>query len=165
MYTRKYIHQTHLNASPERVYRWHDEPSALQRLTPEEDAIDVVKAAKLGDGNQAHLRIPLLGCCLYVDWTAELENVQQGREFSDRQIKGPFKIWKHRHLFLNNDSHGCLMRDEIEFMLPGGRLIHSALSPFVVSKLRKVFGYRHQILIKEFGEVHPELFNEPSQSH
>ena len=57
------------------------------------------------------------------------------------------------------------MRDEIEFMMPGGRLIHSALSPFVVSKLRKVFGYRHQILIKEFGEVHPELFNEPSQSH
>ena len=91
--------------------------------------------------------------------------MQQGREFSDRQIKGPFKVWKHRHLFLNSDSEGCLMRDEIEFMMPGGKLIHSALSPFVVSKLRKVFGYRHQILIKEFGEVHPELFNETPQSH
>ena len=100
MYTRKYIHQTHLNASPERVYRWHDEPSALQRLTPVEDAIDVVKAAKLGDGNQAHLRIPLLGCCLYVDWTAELENVQQGCEFSDRQIKGPFKMWRLLAFFI-----------------------------------------------------------------
>ena len=60
MYTTKYIHQSHLNASPERVYRWHDEPSALQRLTPEEDAIDVVKAAKLGDGNQATLEFHYL---------------------------------------------------------------------------------------------------------
>ena len=125
----------------------------------------MVKAAKLGDGNQAHLRIPLLGSCLYVDWTAELENVQQGCEFSDRQIKGPFKMWKHRHLFLDNESQGCLMRDEIEFMMPGGKLIHSAFSPLVVAKLRRVFTYRHQILINEFGEVHPELFNGPSQSH
>ena len=165
MYTTKYIHQTHLNAPPEKVYRWHDQPLALQRLTPEEDSIDVVRAAKLGDGNQAHLRIPLLGCCLYVDWTAELENVKPGREFSDRQIDGPFKIWKHRHLFLNGDSRGCLMRDEIEFMMPGGKLMHSVFSPFVVNKLRQVFTYRHQILVNEFGEVHPELFNESSTSH
>ena len=52
MSTTKYIHQTHLNASPERVYRWHEEPSALQRLTPEDDAIDVVKAAELVDGKR-----------------------------------------------------------------------------------------------------------------
>ena len=165
MCTTKYIHQTHLNAPPDKVYRWHEEPSALQRLTPEDDAVDVIKAAKLGDGNQAHLRIPLLGCCFYVNWTAELENVQPGREFSDRQIDGPFKMWKHKHLFLADDSRGCLMRDEIEFVMPGGKLIHSAFSPLVVNKLRQVFGYRHQILINEFGEVHPELFDESSQSN
>ena len=58
MYTTKYIHQTHLDASPERVYRWHDEPSALQRLTPEEDAIDVVKAAK--PVSYTHLTLPTI---------------------------------------------------------------------------------------------------------
>ena len=57
------------------------------------------------------------------------------------------------------------MRDEIEFMMPGGKLVHSAFAPLVVAKLRRVFTYRHQILVNEFGEVHPELFNESSKSH
>ena len=155
----KYIHETLLSAPPEKVYSWHERPLALQQLMPKEDSIDIVTPAQLSEGNQAHLRIPLLGCCLYVDWTAKLERVKPGKEFSDRQISGPFRIWKHRHLFLRTSSHGCLMRDEIEFLLPGGKLIHATLSPFVVNKLRHVFQYRHQILIQEFGQGQPELFN------
>ena len=161
----KYIHETFLSAPPNRVYSWHENPSALQQLMPKEDSIDIVRPAQLSEGNKAYLRIPLLGCCLYVDWTAELESVKPGREFSDRQVSGPFKIWKHRHLFLHASSQRCLMRDEIEFLLPGGKLIHSTLSPFVVNKLRRVFQYRHRILIQEFGQGQPELFDESLKSH
>lgn len=160
MFPTKYTHQTCLNASPEEVYKWHENPLALKKLTPEKDSVEIIKAAALQEGSVAHLRIPLLGCCLYVDWLAELENVKPNKEFSDLQISGPFKIWKHRHVFASVMHNKCEMREEIEFIVPGGRIVHSVISPIVLNRLKRVFRHRHQVLIDEFGQIQPELLVE-----
>ena len=51
------------------------------------------------------------------------------------------------------------MRDEIEFVVPGGTWVHSILAPLILKKIQRVFIDRHRVLIEEFGEGQPDLFN------
>jgi len=37
--------------------------------------------------------------------------------FEDKQLKGPFKTWRHRHSVLP-DERGAILRDEIEYEAP-----------------------------------------------
>lgn len=155
----QFIHQTCLRATSGEVYKWHENPSALKRLSPRNGTVEIIKPALLSQGSIAHLRILFLGNLLHIDWLAELEHVRPGREFSDRQLKGPFKMWKHRHIFIPTSVNNCIMRDEIEFVVPGGTWVHSILAPLILKKIQRVFIDRHRVLIEEFGEGQPDLFN------
>jgi ligand-binding SRPBCC domain-containing protein len=143
--------ETPLPAPAATVYAWHENPEALGALSPESAGIEILQPAKLEVGAIAHLRVPLIPGLLKSDWLAEIDFVQPGLEFRDRQIKGPFKYWYHRHLFIPNGS-GCLMRDVVEFRIPGGTVMHHLGTPFVMSELKKMFNYRHQKLIGIFGK-------------
>ena len=63
--------------------------------------------------------------------TSLVFDVDAPRSFSDRQLRGPFATFRHRHTFVGLpapaalDEHGAprtLMRDEIEFRSPFGPL-------------------------------------------
>ncbi|GEM_PF-685053 len=148
----KYTKESKLNSPAATVFAWHEDPSALEELTPKEEGIQIVKPSTLVDGAEVYLRVPVLGRWVYVDWVSQLKDIKPGLEFSDTQTKGIFKLWHHRHRFIP-DGNGCLMRDEIEFILPGGVLIHSLFKGFVLTKLNQVFTYRHKKLSKIFGDL------------
>jgi ligand-binding SRPBCC domain-containing protein len=67
--------------------------------------------------------------------------------FEDVQISGPFKTWRHRHIVLPHAS-GALLRDEIEFEPPLSFVGKSIAPVFIVSKLEKMFAYRHEVTRK-----------------
>ena len=48
---------------------------------------------------------------------------------------------------------GCHMRDEVEFALPGGPLIHNLGKRFVLMHLKEMFSYRHEQLLQHFGQL------------
>jgi len=71
--------------------------------------------------------------------------------FSDKQLKGPYKIWEHTHQFVEKGK-GVLMKDEVKYVLPFGiigRMIHSLM---VRKKIERIFNYRKEILNKIFKE-------------
>ena len=142
--------ETKLNAPAATVYAWHEDPSALEQLSPESAGVEVVKPAALNVGEVALLRVPLVPNIFTVSWQAAIVYVKPGLEFQDRQLKGPFQYWHHRHKFVPTGS-GCIMRDEVEFILPGGPAIHHLGKHFVQAQLREMFTYRHNQLLKRFG--------------
>ena len=171
MHPTKYIKETKLNTPAAAVYAWHEDPSALDQLTPKEAGIQILKPSALVDGELVFLRVPIVGRWLYVDWVSQICEVQPGLEFTDIQTKGIFRFWRHRHLFIP-EGNGCRMRDEIEFLLPGGWLMHRLGKRHVLSKLHQVFTFRHNQLRKAFGvltEVHQgqrqRHASEPLHSH
>ena len=90
---------------------------------------------------------PLLG--IRVNWKTEIFDVQKPVLFSDRQIKGPYRLWEHKHVFIEKDN-GILMTDEVRYRLPFsllGRLTHFLV---VRRKIEKIFAYRRNILQKIF---------------
>ena len=146
----KFSYETTLDAPPSKVFEWHEHPDALSRLNPEKQRVQILEPAPLERGKQIVLRIQMLGMW-GIPWIAKLEEVERGKEFIDRQVQGPFKYWHHRHRFLPKGKQ-CIMRDEIQFILPGGRLMNWLLGWAAIWKLRGVFRQRHAVLLEEFGD-------------
>jgi uncharacterized protein (TIGR01777 family) len=72
-------------------------------------------------------------------------------DFSDTQIRGPYKKWHHTHTFIEQDG-GTLIRDHALYQLPFG-VPGDTVGYFLVKKdLEKIFSYRFAKVRELFGE-------------
>lgn len=92
------------------------------------------------------LKIPLR-------WQTEIIKVNRSRYFTDRQVKGPYKIWEHTHTFKSVNG-GVLMHDIIKYKLPLGFIGNIAHTLVVKKKIENIFTYRKNILEKIFKNEH-----------
>ncbi len=80
---------------------------------------------------------------LALRWSLEHRNYQEGRRFDDYQVRGPFKQWQHRHLFVPLGEGDCYLEDYVEYQLPMGALGGLLADGYVRRALRRAFRYRH----------------------
>jgi len=76
-------------------------------------------------------------------WISHIDEWQTGARFVDRQVHGPYRMWRHTHEFTAYPQ-GTLIRDSVRYELPFGRLgtlIHAAI---VRRDLERAFDYRRQ---------------------
>ncbi len=85
---------------------------------------------------------------LPVKWQSQIEDWRPGHEFTDVQVHGPYRSWRHTHRFESLDDHTTLVQDEVTYRVPGGRLIHGL---FVRRDLVRIFRYRQQRLAELLG--------------
>jgi len=112
-------------------------------VPPWED-IEIVQKADISEvGSQAIIKMRVLGP-IRERWVAEHTAFDPPHFFEDIQISGPFKNWRHRHIFEPHPG-GTLLRDEIEYQPPHGRLGEIAMKFVMLSKLEKIFDYRHEV--------------------
>ena len=146
----KFVKESVIEASPERVFAFHELPDALARLTPPWESARVVQpAASLRPGSRAIVETRILGL-FPARWEALHTAYDPPHMFEDVQTSGPFRSWRHRHLVLPHER-GAVLRDEIEYEPPLrsiGRLVAPLL---VVPRLRRLFDYRHRVT-KEWAE-------------
>lgn len=86
---------------------------------------------------------PLLGIPLR--WETEICRVEKPLFFTDRQLKGPYKLWEHTHSYVEMNN-GVLMKDEVKYQLPLGFLGDIAHSIIVRKKVEDIFSFRKQVL-------------------
>ena len=86
---------------------------------------------------------PLFGIPLR--WQTEICKVEKPYLFTDRQLKGPYKMWEHTHSYEKVDN-GILMKDEVKYQLPMGFLGDLANSVIVKKKVEEIFTFRKQVL-------------------
>jgi ligand-binding SRPBCC domain-containing protein len=139
-----FLAQTHLPATPERVFAFHELPDALERLTPPWEKSRVVQAApslRVGSRTVVMVRVaPLV-------WirTESLHTVYEPPLlFVDEMVRGPFRRWHHRHEIVP-DGAGALLVDAIDFEPPLGALGRAFAPLMVLPRLRKLFAYRHEV--------------------
>ncbi len=90
---------------------------------------------------------PLFG--IKMKWKTQITAVEKPRTFIDRQLKGPYAFWEHRHSFTEKDN-GVLMKDEVNYRIPFGVIGNLAHTLFVRKKLNQIFDYRSAALQKLF---------------
>lgn len=88
-----------------------------------------------------------------LSWLAVHERYDEGRRFTDRQVRGPFRYWRHQHHFSDQSDAGCLIRDEIDYELPVAP-VSQVLGDVVRAELRRMFRYRHFTTFHDMHELY-----------
>ena len=140
----KFVKESVIHASPERVFAFHEQSDAFERLIPPwEDATIFQKADISVIGSRAIIETKIFG--LFTSrWVAEHTAYDPPHMFEDNQISGPFKEWRHRHI-IEPHPDGALLRDEIEFEPPFSIFGSIAAPLVIIPKLEKMFAYRHEV--------------------
>lgn len=140
----RFVYESIIRATPERVFAFHELPDALARLTPPWERVRVARAApSLRPGEVAVVEARLFGL-FKVRWVAEHTLYDPPRMFEDVQREGPFRSWRHKH-FVEPDDKGARLRDEIEFEPPLGAVGRAGARFVVLPRLRRMFRYRHRV--------------------
>lgn len=91
---------------------------------------------------------PLLG--IQMHWKTEITAVNKNESFTDRQLKGPYKVWEHTHYFKKVEG-GVLMTDIVNYELPLGILGKLAHLLIVKKEIENIFSYRKEKLNELFN--------------
>ncbi|HET8773385.1 MAG TPA: SRPBCC family protein [Thermoanaerobaculia bacterium] len=140
----RFVAESRIRASPERVFAFHELPDALERLTPPWAGSRVIAHAPsltVGSRTVCDIRVaPLVWVRTELVHTA----CERPRMFVDEQVRGPFRSWRHQHIVIpaNDDAR---LTDIIDVEPPFG-LLGRALAPLLIRpRLRKLFAYRHDV--------------------
>lgn len=139
----KFVKETVIKASPERVFAFHELPDAFDRLVPPWENAKVIQKADISViGSRAIIEQKIFGI-VPSRWVAEHTAYEPPRMFEDVQISGPFASWRHRHI-VEPHPEGAVLRDEIEFEPPMSFIGDLAAPLFIVPRIEKMFDYRHK---------------------
>jgi ligand-binding SRPBCC domain-containing protein len=140
----KFVKESTIRATPERVFAFHEEPDVLSLLIPPWESAKVIKAARISDvGSEAIIETRILGP-IKTRWVARHTVYEPPQLFEDMQVKGPFRFWRHRHV-VEPHADGAILRDEIDYEPPLG-FLGRAFGPMLVQpRLEKLFDYRHDV--------------------
>jgi len=78
---------------------------------------------------------------LSLSWTAKHSRVIPGKSFIDEQLTGPFKQWRHTHLFEETTS-GTLLKDEVQWEGPFLESFTPIFKRKIENTLIKTFAFR-----------------------
>jgi uncharacterized protein (TIGR01777 family) len=139
-----------LPVSADAAHAWHARPGAFERLLPPWQNVQV-RSQQGGVANGARVTLRVRRGPIAFTWQLEHYDCIAGRRFCDRQLAGPFRSWRHTHAFEPIAADRCMLRDAIEYALPGGRL-GSALGSGVLKRdLDRLFRFRHRVTSKDLA--------------
>ena len=135
-----FIKKSEMPVSAERLFAWHENPCALERLTPPWNSVKVIrKDVGLKPESEVHLKT-YLGP-IPVTWVARHSEYTAGKEFCDIQVSGPFAKWVHHHRMIPKNEDQSFLEDEIEYQMYGG------LGNGIANRsIEQLFRYRHTLL-------------------
>jgi|SRR5579863_6007820 len=127
------------------VFDFFSRATNLERITPPWLRFSILGSQpdEVRTGTVIPYRLRLHGLPLI--WVSQIEEFERGRLFVDRQLIGPYKLWQHRHEF-EADGEQTVIRDEVRYELPLGRLGSIAHRLFVRSDVERIFAYRRATL-------------------
>jgi ligand-binding SRPBCC domain-containing protein len=123
------------------VFDFFARASNLERITPPWLSFGLItpEPIAMGAGTLIEYKLRLHG--LPLRWVSKIEEWEENRLFVDRQLRGPYRLWRHRHEFAS-ESGRTRVRDQVDYSLPLGPLGEAARVAFVRRDLARIFDYR-----------------------
>jgi ligand-binding SRPBCC domain-containing protein len=136
--------------APEDAFAFFADAANLELITPpwlgfsltSPDPI-VMRPGTLIDYRLHLHRLPL-------HWVSRIALWEPGRMFVDVQVRGPYRIWRHRHEF-EPLGDGTVVRDHVDYALPLGPLGELAHGAFVERDLARIFEFRRAAVGRLLG--------------
>jgi ligand-binding SRPBCC domain-containing protein len=127
------------------VFAFFSRPRNLELITPPWLRFEVLTPdpIEMAPGALIDYRLWLHGVPLR--WTSRIEEWETDRRFVDCQLRGPYRLWHHRHDFAAHPA-GTLVRDDVRYALPFGPLGQLSHALVVRRDLRHIFDHRREAI-------------------
>jgi ligand-binding SRPBCC domain-containing protein len=135
------------------VFSFFSNAKNLERITPPELRFRITTPTPITmrEGTVIDYNLKLWG--VPFAWKARICRWQPPFQFIDEQIQGPYRLWIHKHRFMDLDGK-TRVTDEVTYALPLWPL-GEAVFPFVHFLLMKIFRYRERAIRALFQENIP----------
>ena len=138
-----------VNRSLGDVFDFFSNPENLSKITPKKLDFKIMTPGpiKMMNGQLIDYTIRLFR--IRVHWRTLITDYDPPNSFIDQQIKGPYLLWHHEHLFREVEG-GVEIVDTVHYTIPFGiigRLLHWA---WIKRDLDNIFSYRKNIINKFF---------------
>ena len=100
-------------------------------------------------GTLIDYRLSLFGVPFH--WRTEITEYVRAERFVDRQLRGPYRVWEHTHLFEDIGGHSTQMSDRVRYEVGFGPLGPLASSLFVHRTVKRIFDYRAEVIAQRFA--------------
>lgn len=149
-----YERSTRVGAPFEDVWEFHSNEQGLIALTPDWMNLEIESVrgpdgdpdpAVLETGSVIESSVRPLGVGPRQGWTSEIaarDRSAGSAYFQDVMTDGPFREWRHTHMFYADDG-ATVVRDRVEYRLPLGGL-GDAVGPLATVGFEPMFRYRHR---------------------
>ena len=130
------------------VFDFFGDEGNLQEITPHwlNFRIDTPHTNGNRPGALIEYRLRLRG--IPIRWKTGITAWEPPLRFVDEQLSGPYRLWRHEHIFEEIEG-GTLAEDRVRYAALGGTLVNRLL---VARDLKEIFRYRHRKLQEAFGQ-------------
>jgi ligand-binding SRPBCC domain-containing protein len=129
------------------VFEFFAQARNLERITPDWLRFEVRTPGQIQMGEGTLIEYRLRVHRVPLRWVSRIELWEEDRCFVDRQIRGPYRLWHHRHEFSAVPA-GTRVRDRVDYALALGAVGELAHPLFVRRDLERIFDHRHQAVAR-----------------
>jgi lipocalin/uncharacterized protein YbjT (DUF2867 family)/ligand-binding SRPBCC domain-containing protein len=144
-----------IGAPTAEVFCWHEQPRALAALTPSRLVRIEQQAGGIRDGGSVTVSIGVGS--VRMRWVLRHYGYIACRRFCDEQVRGPFAVWRHSHLFESIDSSQTLYQDRIEFAVTRNPTLNRIAAAVLRPVLTVAFASRHRTVRARVCRSHPGI--------
>jgi ligand-binding SRPBCC domain-containing protein len=151
MKTHSLIRKTIINRPLEQVFQFFSKAENLNLLTPPELQFKIITPLPIimKEGAIIDYKIKLNG--VPFNWKTEISMWKENEFFVDKQLKGPYRVWHHKHSFKNVNG-ATEMTDEVNYLSPGWFFEPIIQALFIKKKVEGIFDYRNAKLKEIFPD-------------
>lgn len=136
-----------LPRTPDEIFDYFSDALNLEHLTPPWLQFRVLTPGPINIHAGVEIDYSLKMRGIPLRWRSRIATWEPTELFIDEQISGPYRLWRHEHVFAAEDG-GTSVTDRVQYQVVGGRLTNSL---FIRRDLLTIFQYRQIQLSGLFG--------------
>ena len=133
------------------VFDFFSKPENLSIITPPKMCFKILtpKPIEMKEGALIDYTIKIIG--LSIKWKTIITQYEPPNIFVDQQLKGPYSMWNHTHLFKKIKDNETLIEDTVLYSLPYGFIGDIVHSLYIRKDLENIFSYRSKKIKEIFN--------------
>lgn len=142
------------------VFAFFSDAYNLEAITPRYLHFRILTPApiEMVAGTLIDYRLQLFG--VPMTWKTRIDIYEPMRRFVDRQLKGPYALWRHLHEFYET-ADGTIVVDQVDYRIGWSVFGGVAHAAFVRRTLDDIFDYRREQISALLGAEAPRSSTVP----
>ena len=134
------------------VFDFFSKPENLSVITPNKMDFKILTPSpiEMKEGTLIDYTVKIMS--FPIRWRTLITKYDPPNMFIDQQLKGPYSMWHHTHLFEKINDNETLIKDVILYAVPFSFIGSITHSLYIKRDLENIFDYRSQEIKRIFND-------------